>query len=94
LDRPDGEFLLSPSIREIGRRQLRSGREVKALIKKNGGELKAGYAALGGVDLVLIVDLPDTARAMATSAALAKSTGIAFTTAPAVTVEEFDKLAG
>jgi hypothetical protein len=43
---------------------------------------------------VLIVDLPDTARAMATSAALAKSTGIAFTTAPAVTVEEFDKLAG
>jgi uncharacterized protein with GYD domain len=68
--------------------------KVKALIKKNGGELKACYAALGNVDLVLIVDLPDTARAMATSAALAKSTGIAFTTAPAVTVEEFDKLAG
>jgi uncharacterized protein with GYD domain len=68
--------------------------KVKALIKKNGGELKAGYAALGGVDLVLIVDLPDTARAMATSAAVAKSTGIAFTTAPAVTVEQFDKVAG
>jgi uncharacterized protein with GYD domain len=67
--------------------------EVKALIKKNGGELKAGYAALGDVDLVMIVDLPDTARAMATSAALAKLTGIAFTTLPAVTIEEFDRLA-
>ncbi len=66
----------------------------KALIKKHGGELKAGYAALGGVDLVLVVELPDNARAMATSAALAKATGIAFTTAPAVSIEEFDKLAG
>lgn len=64
----------------------------KALIKQHGGELKAGYAALGGVDLVLVVDLPDNARAMATSAALAKATGIAFTTSPAVTIEEFDKL--
>lgn len=66
----------------------------KALIKKHGGELKAAYAALGGIDLVLVVDLPDNARALATSAALAKSTGIAFTTAPAVSIEEFDKLAG
>ena len=68
--------------------------EAKALIKKNGGELKAGYAMLGGTDLVLIVDLPDTTKAMATSAALAKLTGIAFATSPAVTLEEFDKLAG
>lgn len=68
--------------------------EAKALIKKHGGELKAGYALLGGVDLVLVVDLPDTQRAMAVSAALAKLTGIAFTTSPAVTLEEFDKLAG
>ncbi len=66
--------------------------EAKALIKKHGGELKAAYATLGGVDLVMIIDLPDTARAMATSAALAKLTGIGFTTAPAVSIEEFDKL--
>jgi uncharacterized protein with GYD domain len=68
--------------------------EAKVLIKKHGGELKAGYATLGGVDLVMIADLPDNMRAMAASAALAKATGIAFTTAPAVTIEEFDKLAG
>lgn len=66
--------------------------EAKALLKQHGGELKAGYAMLGGVDLVLIADLPDNARALATSAALAKLTGISFTTAPAVTLEEFDKL--
>jgi uncharacterized protein with GYD domain len=66
--------------------------EVKALIKEHGGELKGAYAVLGDVDLVMIVDLPDTARAMATSAALAKLTRIGFTTAPAITIEEFDKL--
>ncbi len=68
--------------------------QAKALLKKHGGQLKAAYATLGGVDLVIIADLPDTTRAMAASAALAKLTGIAFTTAPAVTVEEFDKLVG
>lgn len=68
--------------------------EAKALIKKHGGELKASYALLGGTDLVLVVDVPDNARAMALSLGLAKLTGIAFTTSPAVSVEEFDKLAG
>ncbi len=62
------------------------------LIKKYGGEFKTGYALLGEVDLVLVVDLPDTERAMQTSAALTRLLGISFTTAPAVTVEQFDKL--
>jgi len=62
------------------------------LVKQNGGELKAGYALLGGTDLVLIVDLPDTGAAMKTSAALSKLLGISFTTAPAVSMEDFDKL--
>ena len=64
------------------------------LIKKNGGEFKTGYALLGDVDLVLVVDLPDTERAMQTSAALTKLLGISITTAPAVMVEQFDKLMG
>lgn len=68
--------------------------EAKALIKKNGGELKAGYALLGNVDLVLAVELPDTQKALATSAALSKLTGIAFTTSPAVSIDEFDTLMG
>jgi uncharacterized protein with GYD domain len=65
-----------------------------ALIKKYGGELKAGYALLGRVDIVVVVDLPDNGRAMQLSAAMAKLLGVSFTTSPAVTFEEFDKLMG
>ena len=68
--------------------------EAKALIKKHGGELMAAYATLGGVDLMMAVDLPDNKQAMAVSMALAKATGIGFTTSPAVPIDEFDKLAG
>ncbi len=77
-------------------RQISANRsnETRALIKQHGGELKAAYALLGEVDLVLIVELPDNARAMKTSAALTKLLGIEFTTAPAMTIEEFDKLMG
>jgi uncharacterized protein with GYD domain len=66
--------------------------EAAALIKKHGGELKAGYALLGELDLVLVTDLPDTERAMKVSAALAKASGISFRTSPAVSIAEFDKL--
>jgi len=63
-----------------------------ALIKEHGGELKAGYALLGEVDLVLIVKLPDIQTALKVSMGLTKLLGIAFHTAPAVSMEEFDKL--
>ena len=84
----------------FGRYSLDSVKEISperthkaaALIKKHGGEVKSGYALLGEKDLVLIVDLPDTEQAMKTSVALAKLLGISFTTAPAVTVEDFDKI--
>jgi uncharacterized protein with GYD domain len=62
------------------------------LVKKHGGKIKAAYALLGDVDLVLIVELPDTERAMQTSVALSRMLGIAFTTAPAVSAEQFDQL--
>jgi len=63
-----------------------------ALIKELGGEVKAGYALLGEYDLVLIVELPGTEQAMQASVALSKLTGIAFSTSPAVTVADFDRL--
>ena len=65
--------------------------ETKVIIKEHGGELKAGYAVAGGLDIILIVELPDNSRAMAVSAALTKLTGVSFTTSPAVTLEDFDK---
>jgi len=68
--------------------------EAVAVIKKNGGKFKEGYALLGEYDLVLILDFPSNEQAMKTSVALSKMLGIGFTTSPAVTIEEFDKLVG
>lgn len=64
-----------------------------ALIRQLGGEFRAGYALLGDVDFVVIVDLPDTERVMQASVGLSRLLGIVFQTAPAVTIDEFDKLA-
>ena len=63
------------------------------LIKKLGGEVKAAYAMLGETDLLVVVELPDIEAAMKASLGLSRMTGIAFTSAPAVSIEEFDKLA-
>jgi uncharacterized protein with GYD domain len=62
------------------------------LIKKFQGEVTAMYALLGEKDLVLIVNFPGIDLAMKASVALAKMTGISFTSSPAVSVEEFDKM--
>lgn len=69
-------------------------KQVVKLIEKQGGKVQAMYATLGQHDLVFVVDLPGTDQAMAVSVAMSKSTGIGFTTAPAISVEEFDKLIG
>jgi uncharacterized protein with GYD domain len=62
------------------------------IIKKSRGEVKSMHALLGDNDLVFIVDFPGNEEAIKASVAITKLTGIAFTTSPAVTVEEFDKL--
>jgi uncharacterized protein with GYD domain len=62
------------------------------VIKGFGGMVKHMYALLGEIDLVLVVMFPGTEEALKASVALSKMTGISFTTCPAVTVEEFDKL--
>jgi len=62
------------------------------LIKKNGGKVISMYAVLGQHDLVLTLDFPDSEKALATSVALNKLTGISFATSPVVEVEKFDKL--
>ena len=62
------------------------------LIKKFGGEVQGMYALLGEKDLIFITTFPGIEQALQASVALAKLTGIGFTTSPAVTVEAFDKL--
>jgi uncharacterized protein with GYD domain len=62
------------------------------LIRKNGGKVVSMYAVLGEHDLVFTLDFPDAEKALATSVALNKLTGISFMTSPVVEVEKFDKL--
>ena len=69
----------------------RTNRAVE-LIRKNGGRVVSMYAVLGEHDLVFTLDFPDAEKALATSIALSKMTGISFTTSPVVEVEKFDKL--
>lgn len=63
------------------------------LVKKCGGELVSGYALLGGHDLVLVTQFPSVQDVVKASLGLAKLTGVSFSTAEAVSVEEFDKIA-
>jgi uncharacterized protein with GYD domain len=69
-------------------------KNITGQIEKAGGEVHFMHALLGEYDLAFLVDFPGNQEAMATSFALAKATGIAFSTLPAVTVQEFDTLIG
>ncbi|MFA5088950.1 MAG: GYD domain-containing protein [Candidatus Omnitrophota bacterium] len=65
-----------------------------ALIKELGGKVHAMYALLGEYDAILIVDLPDTHSAMKASIGLSVLTGISFSSFPALTVSDLDKMMG
>ena len=67
-------------------------REAVNVIKKYGGGVVSMYALLGEKDLIFTVTFPGIEQAMKASVALSKMTGISFTTAPAVSVGEFDKM--
>jgi len=74
-------------------KEISAGRTKKAaeIIARLGGKVISAYALMGKDDLVLIVELPGIEEAMKASISLARATGIAFRTSPAVTVENFDK---
>jgi uncharacterized protein with GYD domain len=63
-------------------------------IRKMGGEVNAMHVLLGEYDLVICVKLASIDDAVKASVALARLTGIAFTTCPAIEVETFDRLIG
>ena len=66
--------------------------EVRELIEKLGGRTRAMYALLGEHDLVFIVECPRMTDAMKASMAINRVTGISFSTAAALPVEEFDRM--
>jgi uncharacterized protein with GYD domain len=69
----------------------RTGKSME-LAKKFNGDIKDMFALLGEYDLLFVTEFPAMEKAMQFSVALAKLTGIGFTTCPAVSVAEFDKL--
>ena len=81
----------SDSLRQISANRTK---KAAALIEENGGKIVSGYALLGKYDLILILELPDNQQAIKMSVALSRMLGISFTTAPAVSMDEFDKLVG
>ena len=80
------------SLESVNKISTKRTAEAAALIKKNGGTLKAGYALLGQNDLLLIVEFPGNEQALKASVALAKLLDVSFSTSPAVSMEDFDKL--
>jgi uncharacterized protein with GYD domain len=66
--------------------------KAKDLIQENGGTIKAGYALLGETDLLFIVDFNKTKDVIKTSVEMGNLLGITFSSVPAITIAEFDKL--
>jgi uncharacterized protein with GYD domain len=89
-----GTYILFGNYTQDGLKKINPRRTAgaAAVIRKNGGELKSGYALLGEVDLVLVADFPDNGKAMKASIELTRQLGIGFRTAPAVSVEYFDSM--
>jgi uncharacterized protein with GYD domain len=85
-----GEYS-STAMKDISPHRTEKAREV---IQKNGGKIISMYAVMGEHDLVFTIDFPDADKAIATSVALYRLTGIHFATSPVVDVEQFDKLVG
>ena len=79
------------SIKGISAQRSEAARKV---VSDAGGKIEAGYALLGEHDLLLKADFPGTNQAMKASVGLAKLLGISFSTAPAISIEEFDNLVG
>ncbi len=75
-------------------KKISSERTRKAIneVQKMGGRVKSVYDLLGDNDIVFIVSLPGAAQATLVSIALTKLTCIAFKTATAIPVDEFDQL--
>ncbi|HQP10136.1 MAG TPA: GYD domain-containing protein [Candidatus Omnitrophota bacterium] len=65
-----------------------------AAIEKLKGKVNSMHVLMGRYDLLINANFPETKDAMKASIELTKLTGIGFATLPAMTVDEFDKMAG
>ncbi len=67
-------------------------RKAEHIIGRAQGKIRAMYALVGEYDLMLIVEVPSIESAIKVSAGLTRLTGISFTSVPAISVNEFDRL--
>ena len=68
-------------------------KKAEQLIARYDGTIKAMYALLGKDDLFMVVELPSIEDALRVSISLTKLTGISFSSAAAVSIEDFDMFA-
>ena len=64
---------------------------VDAAVKGVGGKVEAFYYTYGARDAIVIVDLPDSAAAIALSLAVTASGAVTFKSTPLITPEEVDQ---
>lgn len=75
--------------KQISAKRTKKGTQI---VRRNGGELVAVYATMGKTDILVIAEFPGIEEAMKASLDLNKALGISFSTVPAISIEEFDKL--
>ena len=87
-------FLMLGRYSAEGRRSITAARtnQARSAIRELGGDILSIHALLGEHDLVMMVELPDLDKALLGSLALARLTGITFSTYPAYSAEHFDQL--
>lgn len=85
-------MLGSYSVEAIARISAARTKAAAKIIGDCDGQLKAAYVLLGDVDILLVTEFPGIEKAMKASVTLSRQLGIAFKTAAAVSVEEFDRL--
>ena len=67
-------------------------KSANAIIGNCDGVLKDAYALLGETDIIALVEFPSIEKALKASVELSNHLGITFKTAPAVSMDEFDRL--
>ncbi len=77
------------AIKQISAKRTTKGTQI---VRQCGGELVAVYATMGKTDILVVAEFPGIKEAMKASVDLNKALGISFSTVPAISIEEFDKL--